>query len=184
MTNTNQSYQQRATNQLQTINEILSKTRSTVFSQLQRTQDQKVFPEDPPPQPKPQPQPQPQQQKSAATSNSNSDMKALRVTLNRLQPEHIEQMSKSVSEFAKTQPQSAKDLGVIKSDLDMFSLIKAEDRNLKRKTGDDSCPCKCLFQLKEIFPLNIYSHNFFIWLISFATKTKTCPPRGDAKNKP
>lgn len=142
MTNTNQSYQQRATNQLQSINEILSKTRSTVFSQLQRTQDQKVFPEDPPPQPKP--QPQPQQQKSAATSNSNNDMKALRVTLNRLQPEHIEQMSKSVSEFAKTQPQSAKDLGVIKSDLDMFSLIKAEDRNLKRKTGDDSCPCKCV----------------------------------------
>lgn len=138
---TSQTYQQRATNQLQTINEILSKTRSTVFSQLQRNQDQKVFPEDPPPQPKP--EPQPQQQKAAATSNSNSDMKALRVTLNRLQPEHIEQMSKSVSEFAKTQPQSAKDLGVIKSDLDMFSLIKAEDRNLKRRTGDDSCPCKC-----------------------------------------
>lgn len=143
VTNTNQSYQQRATNQLQTINEILSKTRSTVFSQIQKTQDQKIFPEDPAPQPKPQPQPQPQQQKSAATSNSNNDMKALRVTLNRLQPEHIEQMSKSVSEFAKTQPQSAKDLGVIKSDLDIFSLIKAEDRNLKRKTSDDSCPCMC-----------------------------------------
>lgn len=163
MTNTNQTYQQRATNQLQTINEILSKTRSTVFSQLQRNQDQKVFPEDPPPQPKP--EPQPQQQKSAATSNSNNDMKALRVTLNRLQPEHIEQMSKSVSEFAKTQPQSAKDLGVIKSDLDIFSLIKAEDRNLKRKTGDNSCPCKCLFD--EFNQLNNYLLNFFICLLFF-----------------
>lgn len=136
---TNLSFQQRTTNQLQAINDILSKSRSAAFNQFQRSQDQKVFPEDPPPPPPPQPQPQ-EQQKAAATSNN--DMKSLRVTLNRLQPDQIEQMGKSVSEFAKNSPQSAKELGVIKSDMDMFSLIKAEDRNLKRKPVVDSCPCK------------------------------------------
>lgn len=50
---------------------------------------------------------------------------------------------KSVSEFAKNSPESAKKLGVIKDEMDIFSLMKADERILKRKPADnDSCPCK------------------------------------------
>lgn len=91
----------------------------------------KVFPEDPP---KPPPKP-------AVASNSSSDKKLL-ITLNRLDPEHIEQMGKSVSEFAKNSPESAKKLGVIKDEMDMFSLIKGDERNLKRKSENNVCPCE------------------------------------------
>lgn len=100
----------------------------------------KVFPEDPPaPPPK------------AAASNSASDKKLLKITLNRLEPEHIEQMGKSVSEFAKNSPESAKKLG-IKDEIDMFSLIKGDERNLKRKPDNDVCPCE---------------FNLFCWVFLF-----------------
>lgn len=126
----NQSYQQKTTNQLQNINEILMK-RNSALNNLQKNQEQmKVFPNDPPPPPKP---------TSATTA---ADKKSLKITLNRLNPEHIEQMGKSVSEFAKNSPESAKKLGVIKDEMDMFSLMKADERNLKRKTDNDVCPCK------------------------------------------
>lgn len=97
----------------------------------------KVFPEDPP---APPPLPSPKQ--SAVASNSANDKKLLKITLNRLDPEHIEQMGKSVSEFAKNSPESAKKLGVLKDEIDMFSLIKADERNLKRKPENDVCPCE------------------------------------------
>lgn len=130
-----QSYQQRSNNQLQAINEILMKSKSSL--NLQKNQEHmKVFPEDPPPPPKP------------MLGHSSGDKKSLKIQLNRLHPEHIEQMGKSVSEFAKNSPESAKKLGVIKDEIDMFSLMKADERNLKRKTAqNDVCPCKlmCFF---------------------------------------
>lgn len=128
-----QTHQQRTNNQLQTINEILMKSKSTLNNLQKNQEHMKVFPDDPPPPPKPVP------------SNSN-DKKSLKIQLNRLNPDHIEQMGKSVSEFAKNSPESAKKLGVIKDDLDIFSLMKADERNLKRKpVENDVCPCKCLF---------------------------------------
>lgn len=129
------SYHQRTSNQLQNINEILLKSKS-VLNHLQKNQEQmKVFPDDPLPAPKPTP---------ASGQNSSTDKKSLKIQLNRLNPEHIEQMGKSVSEFAKNSPESAKKLGVIKDEIDMFSLMKADERNLKRKPiENDVCPCKC-----------------------------------------
>lgn len=96
----------------------------------------KVFPEDPPAPPPPPPNP------TALASNSANDKKLLKITLNRLEPEHIERMGISVSEFAKNSPESAKKLGVIKDEMDMFSLIKGDERNLKRKSENDVCPCE------------------------------------------
>lgn len=128
-----QSYQQRTSNQLQTINEILMKSKSALNNMQKNQEQMKVFPDDPPPPPKP------------APSNS-SDKKSVKIQLNRLNPDQIEQMSKSVSEFAKNSPESAKKLGVIKDDLDIFSLMKADERSLKRKpVENDVCPCKCSF---------------------------------------
>lgn len=124
-----QSYQQRTHNQLAAINEILMKSKSSLNNLQKNQEHMKVFPEDPPPPPKP------------ASSNA-TDKKSLKIQLNRLNPEHIEQMGRSVSEFAKNSPESAKKLGVIKDEMDLFSLMKAEDRNLKRKTENDVCPCK------------------------------------------
>lgn len=104
----------------------------SMLNNIQKNQDQmKVFPDDPPAPPKPTP------------ATTAADKKSLKITLNRLNPEHIEQMGKSVSEFAKNSPESAMKLGVIKDEMDMFSLMKAEDRSLKRKTENDVCPCKC-----------------------------------------
>lgn len=77
-----QSYQQRTNNQLQAINEILMKSKSSINSLQKNQENMKVFPEDPPPQAKPMP------------SNSASDKKSLKIQLNRLHPEHIEQMGK------------------------------------------------------------------------------------------
>lgn len=131
----NQTPQQRSTNQLQTINEILLKSKSMLNNFQKNPVQMKVFPEDPP-------APPPSQQKAAGGSNSANDKKLLKITLNRLDPEHIEQMGKSVSEFAKNSPESAKKLGVIRDELDMFSLIKGDERNLKRKPENDVCPCK------------------------------------------
>lgn len=105
----------------------------SMLNNIQKNQEQmKVFPDDPPPPPK-----------AAPATNSAADKKSLRITLNRLNPEHIEQMGKSVSEFAKNSPESAKKLGVFKDEIDMFSLMKADERtNLKRKPDNDVCPCK------------------------------------------
>lgn len=128
-----QSYQQRTNNQLQTINEILMKSKSALNNMQKNQEQMKVFPDDPPPPPKP------------APSNS-SDKKSLKIQLSRLNPHQIEQMGKSVTDFVKNSPDSAKKLGVIKDDLDIFSLMKADERNLKRKpVENDVCPCKCLF---------------------------------------
>lgn len=126
-----QSYQQRTNNQLQAINEILMKSKSSL-NHLQKNQENtRVFPEDRPPPAKP------------APSNSSNDKKSLKIQLNRLHPEHIERMGISVSEFAKNSPESAKKLGVIKDEMDLFSLIKADERNLKRKSStNDVCACK------------------------------------------
>ncbi|XP_055299107.1 nipped-B protein isoform X6 [Sitodiplosis mosellana] len=124
-----QSYQQRTNNQLQAINEILMKSKSALNNLQKNQEHMKVFPEDPPPPPKP------------APGHSSNDKKSLKIQLNRLHPEHIEQMGKSVSEFAKNSPESAKKLGVIKDEVDLFSLMKADERNLKRKPADnDVCP--------------------------------------------
>lgn len=126
-----QTYQQRTTNQLQAINEILMKSKSSLNNLQKNQEHMKVFPEDAPPPPKPTP------------SNSSNDKKSLKIQLNRLNPDHIEQMGISVSEFAKNSPESAKKLGVIKDEVDLFSLMKADERNLKRKPADnDVCPCK------------------------------------------
>lgn len=126
-----QSYQQRTSNQLQAINEILMKSKSSLNNLQKNQEHMKVFPEDAPPPPKPVP------------SNSSNDKKSLKIQLNRLNPDHIEQMGISVSEFAKNSPESAKKLGVIKDEMDLFSLMKADERNLKRKPADnDVCPCK------------------------------------------
>lgn len=128
-----QSYQQRTNNQLQTINEILMKSKSALNNMQKNQEQMKVFPDDPPPPPKP------------APSNS-SDKKSLKIQLSRLNPHQIEQMGKSVTDFVKNSPDSAKKLGVIKDDLDIFSLMKADERSLKRKpVENDVCPCKCLF---------------------------------------
>lgn len=106
----------------------------SMLNNLQKNPVQmKVFPEDPPAPPQPPPK--------AVASNSANDKKLLKITLNRLDPQHIEQMGKSVSEFAKNSPESAKKLG-IKDELDMFSLIKGDERNLKRKSENDVCPCE------------------------------------------
>lgn len=107
-----------------------------MLNNIQKNQEQmKVFPDDPPPPPK-----------AAPATNSAADKKSLKITLNRLNPEHIEQMGKSVSEFAKNSPESAKKLGVFKDEIDMFSLMKADERtNLKRKPDNDVCPCKYFF---------------------------------------
>lgn len=124
-----QSFQQRSTNQLQAINEILSKSKSAL-NNLQKNQEQmKVFPEDAP-------------QKPASASNSSSDKKSLKLQIDRLNSEQIEQMTRSVSSFAKNSPESAKKLGVIKDEVDLFSLMKADERTLKRKTDNDVCACK------------------------------------------
>lgn len=131
--NMHQPYQQSTSNQLQNINEILMKSKS-MLNNIQKNQDQmKVFPDDPPAPTKP------------TAASTAADKKSLKITLNRLNPDHIEQMGISVSEFAKNSPESAIKLGVIKDEMDMFSLMKAEDRNLKRKTeNNDVCPCKYL----------------------------------------
>lgn len=106
----------------------------SVLNNIQKNQEQmKVFPDDPPPKPAP-------------AANSAADKKSLKITLNRLNPEHIEQMGKSVSEFAKNSPESAKKLGVFKDEIDMFSLMKADERSLKRKPDNDVCPCKFIYQ--------------------------------------
>lgn len=129
------SHQQRtSSNQLQTINEILMKSKSLINLQKNST-PMKVFPEDPPAPPQPPP-------KAAASNSAANDKKLLKITLNRLDPEHIEQMGKSVSEFAKNSPESAKKLGVFKDEMDMFSLIKGDERNLKRKPENDVCACE------------------------------------------
>lgn len=142
-----QSYQQRTNNQLQAINEILKKSKSALNNLQKNQEHMKVFPEDPPPPPKP------------APSNSSNDKKSLKIQLSRLNPEHIEQMGKSVSQFAKNSPESAKKLGVIKDEMDLFSLMKAEDRNLKRKTAvNDVCPCKS--NSFEFFFRGIITHFF------------------------
>lgn len=142
-----QSYQQRTNNQLQAINEILMKSKSALNHLQKNQENMRVFPEDPPP---------PQK---AAPSNSSNDKKSLQIQLNRLNPEHIERMTKSVSEFAKNSPESAKKLGVIKDEMDLFSLIKGDERNLKRKSANnDVCACKCD---KFYFLLN-FVNNFLI----------------------
>lgn len=135
----NQTHQQRSTNQLQTINEILMKSKSMLNNLQKNPVQMKVFPEDPPA-----PAPPPSKPLEVA-SNSANDKKLLKITLNRLDPDHIEQMGKSVSEFAKNSPESAKKLGVIKDEMDMFSLIKGDERNLKRKPENDVCPCELIF---------------------------------------
>lgn len=143
-----QTHQQRTTNQLQTINEILMKSKSSLNNLQKNPEQLKVFPDDPPPPPKP------------APSHSN-DKKSLKIQLNRLNPDQIEQMGKSVSEFAKNSPDTAKKLGVIKDDLDIFSLMKADERSLKRKpVENDVCPCECCF-----FCNFVESDNFFLLLL-------------------
>lgn len=139
---TNQTHQQRSTNQLQTINEIIMKSKSMLNNLQKNPVQMKMFPEDPPAPPPSLPAAAQLPKSSAVASNSANDKKLLKITLNRLDPEHIEQMGKSVSEFARNSPESAKKLGVIKDEMDLFSLIKSDERNLKRKPENDVCPCK------------------------------------------
>lgn len=151
-----QTYQQRAHNQLAAINEILMKSKSALNNLQKNQETMKVFPEDPPPPPKP------------APSNSANDKKSLKIQLNRLNPEHIEQMGKSVSEFAKNSPESAKKLGVIKDEIDIFSLMKADERTLKRKTDNDVCPCKfsnLFFAMKSKLAFAVMKSKFVIVLM-------------------
>lgn len=169
----NQTHQQRSsTNQLQSINEILMKSKSMLNNLQKNPIQMKVFPEDPPAPAQPPPK--------AAASNSASDKKLLKITLNRLEPEHIEQMGKSVSEFARNSPESAKKLGVIKDEIDMFSLIKADERNLKRKPENDVCPCESMFlfilrcqmalSLSSLFYCFVYIDiSHFFWVFVFVS---------------
>lgn len=75
----------------------------------QQEQQMKVFPEDPLP-----------------AAPSIPVIKKPKVTLSRLNSEDEELMQKSLSEFAKKQPDLARKLGVIKDESDMFSKMKAD----------------------------------------------------------
>lgn len=132
-----QSFQQRSTNTLQQLNEILSKSKYQ-FPVAQNQVDNKsvalanVAPM----------APEASNSKIPATSSSSGKTN-LKVNLNRLNPEHIKLMEHSVSEFAKNAPETAKKLGVIRNEMDMFELMKADERTAKRKNPDDGPLCKC-----------------------------------------
>lgn len=132
-----QSFQQRKTNTLQTLNEILSKSKYQF--PLPNNQDSVIrnFAEDPPPTAKQ----ITMQANTVNTTNDNTKTADLRVNLSRLAPEHIKRMGESVSEFAKNSPETAKKYGFIRNEMDMFELMKADERNLKRKHQDDGPLC-------------------------------------------
>lgn len=114
---------------------------------------------------------------TSPTSSAPNKTK-LKVNLSRLDPEHIKRMEHSVSEFAKNSPETAKKIGVIRNETDMFELIKADDRTSKRKNTDDGPLCKCISRiavkicndyiskLLTIFPPILYRCDY-----SFSTKT-------------
>lgn len=116
----NQSvHQQRSLTNQQTIKEILMKNKSMLNNLQKNLVQMKMFPEDPPVPPQPPPK--------AAGSNSANAKKLLKTILNRLELEHIDQMGKSVSKFARNSLELVKELGVIKDEMDMSSFIKADE---------------------------------------------------------
>lgn len=89
------------------------------------------------------------------------DGKLPKIILIRLDPDYIEQMGKSVSEFIKNSPELAVKLGLIKNEVDMFSTTKADEQNLKHKSKNDGCLCKLtvvyyLFLLNDCIYFNIF----------------------------
>lgn len=95
------------------INEILSKSKASFVHAL-KDQKQKVFPEDlPPPESAPPVKP---------------IIQTPKVTLSRLSSEDQKLMQRSLTEFAEKSPDLAKKLGVIKDELDPFSVMKAEGK--------------------------------------------------------
>lgn len=86
---------------------------------------------------------EPASESKIPAQSSSSNKTNLKVNLSRLNPDHIKQMEHSVSEFAKKSPETAKKLGVIRNELDMFELMKADERPVKRKHVDEPL-CKYL----------------------------------------
>lgn len=87
--------------------------------------------------------------KANSSSSSASGKTNLKVNLSRLRPEHIKQMEQSVSEFARSSPETAKKIGVIRNDMDMFELMKADERSTKRKNSDEPL-CKFCYGLSDM----------------------------------
>lgn len=138
--NSQQSFQQRSTDTLQTLNEIMSKSKY----QYQLTLNQAERTAMPPPSTNAKPMASTEELNAETSPTGSAPNKTkLKVNLSRLDPEHIKRMEHSVSEFAKNSPETAKKIGVIRNETDMFELIKADDRTSKRKNADDGPLCKC-----------------------------------------
>lgn len=156
-----QSFQQRSTNTLQALNEILSKSKYQFPLPTTNAAERQAPVAAPPPTIADPPAMAPDQQEAKTSpSGSASGKTNLKVNLSRLRPEHIKLMEHSVSEFARSAPETAKKIGVIRNDMDMFELIKADERTTKRKNPDSDGPlCKLCLPIGELF------------------RRKSCPPK-------